>query len=46
MQKSLKYFKHEKFDLHIKSNTLLSADVFENFQEKCLKADDLDLDQF
>ena len=32
----------EYFDLHLKSNTLLLAHVFQNFRNKCIKVYELD----
>ena len=36
----------EYHDLHVQRNTLLLADVFEKFQNMCLKIYELDLAQF
>ena len=33
-------------DLYVQSNTLLLADVFENFRNMCLKINELDLAKF
>ena len=39
-------FLGEYHDLHVQRNTLLLADVFEKFQNMCLKIYELDLAQF
>ena len=36
----------EYHDLHVQSDTLLLADVFENFRKTCLKVYELDPAQF
>ena len=34
----------EYHDLYVQSNTLLLADVFENFRDKCIEIYELELD--
>ena len=34
------------YDLYVQSNTLLLADVFENFRDMCIKVYELDPDHF
>ena len=36
----------EYHDLYVQSNTLLLADVFENFRNKCIEIDELDSAHF
>ena len=36
----------DSHDLHVQSNTLLFADVFENFRNKCIEIYELDLAHF